>query len=207
MAFFPQYEEKHQHQSFSMTKPRFWHHRVAACSSAVWQTLMKDSVQECGISYHRRLGPALCKIGSCGKWPFCPLAFMLGIGFQNIFEIWPPLGLQQQVCPSPLLGLSGGFVAAQSCSQDGWWNAGTCSSAAAAGKPWSVMSVWRAAGLRAVSGLLCEQLRGGREPGVARLCSVSPGSAAGPGRAQPLPGPQLTTAATTAAPSAEGLPQ
>lgn len=91
--------------SSRMTKTSFWHHRLAACSPAGWADAHENSVHQCGISYHRCLGPALHETGSCGKWPSCPLAFMLGTGFQSSFEIWPPLGLQQP----PLLGLSGGL--------------------------------------------------------------------------------------------------
>lgn len=92
-------------------------------------------------------------------WPFYHLAFMMGTGFQSIFLIWPAASSWSAAAdvPQPFVVAQLWLVAAQSCSQDGCWNAGMCNSAIAAGKPWSVM-VWRAAEHWDVAGLLCEQL-------------------------------------------------
>lgn len=110
------------------------------------QMLMKASVDECVIRYHRCLGPALHKIGSCGLWLFYHLAFMVGTGFQSIFLIWPAASSWSAAADvlQPFVVAQLWLVAAQSCSQDGCWNAGMCNSVIAAGKPWShgVESCW-----------------------------------------------------------------
>lgn len=93
-------------------------------------------------------------------WPFCHLAFTLGAGFQSIFQIWPAATSWSTAAgvPQPFVGAQLWLVAAQSCSQDGCWNAGMCNSATAASKAWSIMLLCRAAELWAGAGLLCEQL-------------------------------------------------
>lgn len=93
---------------------------------------MKDSVDGCGVRYHRCLGPALHKIGSHGMGPFCHLGFLLGTGFQSIFQIWPAATSWSTAAgvPQPSVGAQLWLVAVPSWSQGGFqlecWNVQFC---------------------------------------------------------------------------------
>lgn len=132
------------------------------------QTLVKGLVDECAIRYHKCLGPALRKIVFCRMWPFCPMTFMLGTGFQSIFEIWPAATSWPRAAgvPQPFAGAQLWLVAARSCSWDGRWNAGMRNSSRAAGKPWSVMLVWRALSCGGSPLWAAGTLRGDQELGM-----------------------------------------
>lgn len=97
--------------SSSMTRTGFWYHRSLTAYLHCSQTPMKDSVDGCGIRYHRCLGQRCIKLVPMKSGLFVTWLSCLAQGFRASLKFGqqPPLGLQQQVSLSPLLGLSCGL--------------------------------------------------------------------------------------------------
>lgn len=94
-------------------------------------------------------------------WPFCPMAFMLGTGFQSIFEIWPAATSWPRAA-----GVPQPFAGAQLWLSCGLWLLGAAAGMGAGMLECAIppgqlaspgQSCW-CGELWAVEGLLCEQL-------------------------------------------------